>query len=293
MRTHQLIIGILLCCYTSFGQTSYSGNIDKYPIDLIIDINSDGNATGIYVYSNFDDPIQLDGKLAKGRLTLYEKNSLKKTAATFTFNGYQGEHKTAEGTWKNLKTGKELKISLTKNFTIEGEEGDWKDREILQPVSLKNEYFKLLLSKSKEDAVPRVSGIKIIEKKTDRLIQRLDLDCEFRDLNTVSLADYNFDGFTDFSVFESGYAGANTSSMYFLYDPAAKLFFNSGFTGVSLSFDAKTKTITEHNQCCAGRQQTTSIYKLVKNKMVLIKQHCYLWDKKKKDFTERKMKDCE
>ncbi len=97
----------------------------------------------------------------------------------------------------------------------------------------------------------------------------------------------------DFSVFESSYAGPNTSRLYFLYDPKSKSYFESGFTGVSLEFDSKTKRIFERNQCCAGTSVTTAEFKVVKNKMVLIKEHCFKWDEKKQELVERKIKDCQ
>jgi hypothetical protein len=89
------------------------------------------------------------------------------------------------------------------------------------------------------------------------------------------------------------YAGPNTSSLYFLYNTKTKKFFNSGFDGSSLEFDAKEKRIYERNQCCAGTVHTSAVYKVVKNKMVLIEQHCFVWDEKKQDLVERKMKDCQ
>ncbi len=76
-------------------------------------------------------------------------------------------------------------------------------------------------------------------------------------LENITVDDYNFDGIQDFSVFETSYAGPNTSSLYFLYDLKSKKFFKSDFNGVSLEFDMKKKEIFELNQCCAGRQRIT------------------------------------
>lgn len=112
-------------------------------------------------------------------------------------------------------------------------------------------------------------------------------------LYDIEIDDYNFDGKKDFSVFEASYAGSNTTRKYFLYDPQMNKFFDSKFAGVSLTFNQKTKQISELNQCCAGRQQTVSKYKVVNNKMVLVEQHCYIWSEKKQDFIERKLKDCQ
>lgn len=112
-------------------------------------------------------------------------------------------------------------------------------------------------------------------------------------LENISIGDFNFDGILDFAVFETSYTGLNTSSLYFLYDPKSGKYIESGFTGVSLEFDNKAKRIYERNQCCAGSQVTTAEYKVVNNKMVLIKEHCYIWDETKQDMVERKLKECE
>ena len=278
----------------SYSQSNYKGFIDKYPIELILFTYDKQDIRAIYSYQNFDEPIVINGKFEKNSLILYEKNVQGKITATLIFEKYDSKSKLQKGIWKNLETNKQLNISLSKEFDIEnGESIEWNNLEILQPVSLKNYYFKLLISKTKEDFEARVTGIKILQKKTDSLIQEIEMDCQFWGLSNVSVGDYNFDGIEDFSVFESSYAGPNTSSLYFLYDPETKKFFNSKFEGVSLDFDAKTKTIHEHNQCCAGTIHTTAVYKIVNNKMVLVEQHCLIWDEQKQDLVERPMKDCQ
>ncbi|MEO6547155.1 MAG: hypothetical protein ABIN94_04125 [Ferruginibacter sp.] len=294
MVRFRLLIGLLLFVSFSFGQISYSGIIDKYPIELAIEIYPEGTSNGVYVYTNIDEPIDLNGKLTGAGLILYEKDRQKKNTGVFTFARFRKNDISIEGTWKNLLTGKQLKVILTKKFDIEGSfNGQYKDEELIVPSSLKNQYFKLLLTMGAGDASTRVTGIKIFEKKTDQLVQQLEMDCAFIGFNTLQLGDFNFDGFTDFSVFETSYAGPNTSSIYFLYNPQTKLFFESGFSGVSLQFDAKTKTIVEENQCCAGSKLTRVIYKVVKNKMVVKAQYCFTWNENKNMLVKQKWKNCE
>ncbi len=273
------------------GQTSYSGFIGKDPIDLVTNIYSDGDARAIYAFKKNNTPIVLHGKIIKNKLTFLEVSL---DSIALTFEHFDSKQKTIVGTWTDFKTKKEFTITLHKEFEIDDGEGiEWKDREILQPVSFKNQYFKLLISKRKEDFYAHVSGVKIMQKKTDSLIQQINLDCQLSGLNSISLGDYNFDGYLDFEVFERSYAGPNTSSLYFLYNPKTKHYFNSGFSGVSLEFDVKSKTIFERNQCCGGSSITTKVYRMVNNKMVMIKQDCYIWDEKKQDMVKHKMKDCE
>ncbi|RYZ47654.1 MAG: hypothetical protein EOO14_23225, partial [Chitinophagaceae bacterium] len=64
----------LLTMFGAMAQTRYSGFIDKYPVELVTRIYPDGEATAIYTYTNFDEPIVLSGKLEQGRLSLFEKD---------------------------------------------------------------------------------------------------------------------------------------------------------------------------------------------------------------------------
>lgn len=284
----------MLTTSSLYCQSIFSGFIDKYPIELVADISSDGVANAIYVYSKRDEPIIITGTLKNNKLVLYEKDAKNKKSAKLTFNRFDLADSKQNGVWTDLKTNKELKITLDKTFEINyGDSVEWKDREILQPVSLDNKYFKLIVSKKKGEFYATVTGVKIIEKKTDKLLQKLNVDCQLRGLDNISIGDFNFDGILDFSVFETSYAGPNTSSLYFLYDSKSEKYIDSGFSGVSLDFDNKSKKIYERNQCCAGRQVTTAEYKVVSNKMVLIKEHCFRWDEKKQKLIERKLKDCE
>ncbi|MEZ0129295.1 hypothetical protein AB9T88_05755 [Flavobacterium sp. LBUM151] len=263
------------------AQTVYSGFIDKYPIEFVTNVDSDGSGSAIYTYSNYDTPIELTGAMKQKALTFFEKDKNGKQTAKITFQNFNSKNKQLEGVWMDLTTKKELKISLSKTFTIDSKEGDeWKNREILQPVSLKGKYFKLIVSKSKGDYEAKVTGIKILEKKTDKLLQKFDVECQLLGLNNISIEDYNFDGIDDFSVYEAGAAGPNTTSLYFLYDSKTDKYFESDFSGTSLEFDSKTKRITEYNQCCAGSSQITAEYKVVNNKMVLIKKTCLKLDMK-------------
>ncbi len=279
------LFAFLFTSFNLFGQTSYTGFIDKYPIELVTYIYSDGDARAIYAYSKYDEPIEINGDIKENKLTLYEKDAANKDKATLTFDNFDPKSNKLVGIWKDLISNKELKITLTKNFDIEyGDTSEWSNREIIQPNSLKDKYFKLIISKTKDDFFAYVSGVKVIEKGTDKLIQKIDLECQLWGLNNISVGDYNFDGLEDFSVFEQSYAGPNTSSIYFLYNKNTNQYFESGFSGTSLEFDNEAKRIYEHNQCCAGRNHMNAEYKVVNNKMVLIKQTCIEYDEEKEDF---------
>ena len=280
---------LFLTSFTLFGQTNYSGFIDKYPIELVTYIYSDGDARAVYAYSNYDTPIEVNGTLEQQKLTLYEKDANGKNSATLTFANFDPKSQQLEGIWADLNSDKKLKIILAKSFEADyGKNMEWGEKEIIQTVSLKNYYFKLVLSKAKDDYEAKVTSIKILEKKTDKLLQQINLECQLWGLNNIFVGDYNFDGITDFSVFEQSYAGPNTSRIYFLYNPKTKQFFNSGYSGTSLEFDSKNKRIHEYNQCCAGSSHMNAEYKVVNNRMVLVKRTCLTYDEKIGDFKKVK-----
>ncbi|MDR2235899.1 MAG: hypothetical protein LBE92_07225 [Chryseobacterium sp.] len=291
------LLSVLVLAFGSMSaQTVYTGSIGDYPVEMIIDSFSK-TADGLYVYTNFDEPIELsEGTVNNGTLIFHEKETTgkKATKAILTFNGFTENADALSGIWKNVKTGNELNISLTKKYSIEnGENIQWKDRELLQSVSIGNSYFKAVVSKENGSYYPTVTSIKIFEKKTDRLLQELEVSCQLLGLNNITVNDYNFDGIDDFSVFESSYAGPNTSSIYFLFDPKTRKYSESSFSGISLEFDPTKKRVYERNQCCAGTVVTTVEYKVVSNSLVQLAEHCYRWNEKKQKLQEKPMKECQ
>ena len=285
----KIILLFLLATTFLSAQITYTGFIDKYPIEFAADIYSDGVGTGIYAYSNFDTPIVLSAKLTGKTLIFTEKDKNGKESAQLIFQNYNSKNDKLNGTWKDLNSGKELQIQLNKIFDIGSKAiKEWSNKEILQSVSFKDKYFKLVLSKRKDDYEAKVTGVKIIEKRTDKVLQKIDLECQFLGLNDISIEDYNFDGIEDFSVYEAGSAGPDSSSLYFLYNPKTGKYFESGFSGSSLEFDSKTKRIHEHNECCGGTSVMEAEYKVVNNKMVLIKKTCFKYDEKINDLKKVK-----
>lgn len=208
---------LLLISLNLFGQTVYSGFIETSSVEWVTQIYSDGVAQAVYVYSDYDKPVLIEGNYNQKDLIFTEKDTKGNDKAILIFEDFDLKNNQIEGVWKNLKTKEVLKINLTKDFDIDyGDNVEWVNREIIQRASLKNQYFKVVISKKKGVFYPWVTGVKIFEKETDQLIQQIDLDCDFRGLESISIGDYNFDGLEDFSVFESFYAGPNTSSLYFL-----------------------------------------------------------------------------
>ena len=82
------ILTLLLTSINLFSQTTYTGFIDKYPIELVTYIYGDGDAKAIYAYTNFEEPIAINGTLKKNKLNLFEKDKSGKNKATLTFDNF-------------------------------------------------------------------------------------------------------------------------------------------------------------------------------------------------------------
>ena len=276
------VLGFFQLATTAWGQASYVGTVDGAPVELAVNDTDEGLVSGVYFYPKFGTPIALGGELKRGTLTLTEKDAQGKASATFTIPGFGARASRLAGTWRILATGRSLPVTLAAASSP----------DLLQVAALKDSYFKLVLADQPGEA-SRVVAVKILAKKTNRLVQQLAVDCQSQGMYSVAVGDYNFDGLPDFSIFESSYAGPNTSSIYFLYDPAKRRFVNSGYEGTSLEFDEKAKRVYEHNSCCAGTSVTSAEYKVVRNRLVLVAHHCLRWDEKKQKLVERPYSACQ
>jgi hypothetical protein len=286
MRYRLFSLFALLCglAQAALGQASYVGTVGNAPVELALNATEEGLLTGVYIYSKFGTPIALGGQLRRGVLTLSEKDARGKVAATLTIPAFRAGASQLAGTWRSLATGQRLPVALLAAAN---------PGELLQAAALKDSYFKLVLDGPPAGAASRVVAVRLLAKKTNRLVQQLAVDCQLQGIFSVEVGDYNFDGLPDFSVFESSYAGPNTSSLYFLYNPANKQFVDSGFQGTSLEFDAKKKRVYERNSCCAGSSVVTVEYKVLRNKLVELARHCYRWDDKKEELVERPASACQ
>jgi hypothetical protein len=286
MRLNLLLV-LLLFSIAGKSQSSYSGYLGKFPIKLVMYHYSDGVSLAYYAYNKYDSPITINGSLKKGTLALFEKNKDGNNSALLTFEGFEEGNQEIKGKWTNSDSSKAYQITLKKDFDIgSGDNLEWANKELLQSKSTKEHYFKTIIIKEKGDFSARISGVKIFQKQTDKLIQTIELDCQLFGVDNVSVGDYNFDGIQDFSVFEASYAGSNTSSIYILRNPKSDQYVKSDFSGTSLAFDFDSKLIYTHNQCCAGRSHMNATYKVVNNKMILIDKKCLEYDDEKEDFME-------
>lgn len=246
------------------------------PIEMVLNIDGEF-CDGVYMYSRFNEPISIKGNIENKHLTIFELDGDTKIAR-FYFESFEDGKDDYFGTWTNLKTETKLDVHLKKKTSQEF---------LLQSESTKRFYFRGIEENSE-------NYLLIIDKKTNQIFQKMKIEeCAFDNIYDVSVGDYNFDGYEDFSSCMQSYAGPNTSKTYFLFDNKKNVFFASDFYGTSLEFDEKNKLITETNQCCAGASIIKNIYKVKQNNMVLVKEHCYKWSEKLQKHIEKKPKDCQ
>jgi hypothetical protein len=258
---------LLFTSYWTNAQIIYSGQIDKYPIQFILDDYYNENIKAYYLYTRYDDPIELKGRLEDKKLVFEEFDKKGKKTAVIEFNNFSKTKTSIKGKWFGLTNKKPLDITLTKTSEIKsGGEYGWGEKEIISIHTLNNYYFKLSISKKRNEFLPIVTSVTVLEKKTDQIISSFkELNCQFHGIGgSLSFDDFNFDGHQDFAVFESSYAGPNTSSKYFLYNSKTQKFehYKPLDGKISLLFDPTTKKITEVNSCCAGTKLTHIIYEI-------------------------------
>ncbi|MGS0626020.1 FG-GAP repeat protein, partial [Ralstonia sp. VS2407] len=174
----------------------------------------------VYAYTKFNTPIALHGVLKQGTCRLVESNTRGKATAALTIPNFTTAKQTVVGTWKNLATGQQLPLTLTRLENDQSAQDTKAPHELLQVASLPNGYFKVVLTGNPDALGSQLTAVRLFDKKTNRLVQEVPVDCQSHGLHSVSVGDFNFDGYLDFSVFESSYAGPNTSSLYFLFTPA-------------------------------------------------------------------------
>jgi hypothetical protein len=285
------------------GQTSYSGRIGDNPVRMVLERSEHGDkeASAIYAYTEYDKPISLEGTNRDSVVVLREKNDDGDVRARLTLSGFQSSPDTITGTWTRVQGPKELSIELSRNFSLDlAEEVDWGEREnihwperyILQSATLKGRYFMLGVSKEKGESYPTTTGVKIYERGSDQLVQKIDLSGEFRSLNNIEVQDYNFDGHEDFSVFEQQYAGPNVTRIYFLYDSENDIFREKDLPGTSLTFIPEKELFQSRNQSQAGCMVTVSKYTFRGMEVELLEESCYVCNDEGKRV-KREMEACE
>ncbi len=274
----------------ALSQSSYKGRLGNQPITLIMYHHGDGVSQGLYVYHEHDEPLLLTGTLAGQDLTLEQLDNRDSAVAVFSFNKFTPDKDKITGTWKTADTL--LPVSLQRDFKVlYGKTSEFEKIELLQAVHADDHYYKTIVNKKKGDHHGKVVGVKVYQKKTDSLLQTIDLECQLYSINNISVGDYNFDGLQDFSILQANLGGPNTVSLYLLRDPKTGLYEMSKYKGNSLSFNSKNKEVYEYKLGCDGQCQEYATYIVVDNKLVLTKKRCVTYDKHNNKYYDVPCKD--
>lgn len=248
-------IALLLASF-SVHSTQYSGSLGKSSITFQLD---EGSA--LYFYDQYRTPIDLNStaQTAQNTLIFFEKNTSGEPTGEFHL---QKKGPQLVGYWLNIKTHQRLNVSLKMSEDSRG---------IIQQESFKNRYIRVKCLNSG-------TQMTLIDKLSDKTTQQLQVqssDCQ--SFYTISVGDYNFDGFADFSTAGDYFAGPNTTNNYYLYQPQTQQYrFNPQLSIlVTLKFNQQSQIITSTNQCCAGSSITVDSYRWQKNILKKFKGVCY------------------
>ena len=163
---------------------------------------------------------------------------------------------------------------VTSFRTPEEKEADIWDNKIISEQEMEDYIFQLVASKAKDDYNIHWMYVQILDKTSRKLVQQLEIET-YGIGESLEFGDFNFDGYTDFSL-DSGYATLdNKINDSFLFDPKTKTFKDSSIWGSNLEFHEESKTITSSNRCCAGLSSMYETSRIVDDQMIVIEQHCY------------------
>lgn len=208
---------------------NFTGSIDKYPIEMKLEINQKSDSVaGEYYYkkSGNTQKIILDGMLKDGELNLQERtyNSVKRkyeTTGNFKLNYI--DQTSLTGNWR--KPGKN-----TAHLTVK-----LSSRENLKAFNPSNYVFQYARNRVKLDYIPAdaqyyfdLVSLKVFINKSIRWAFT-DFNDVFTKEAEIQLEDLNFDGYLDFKVpiYYPGLAKGDYSYLYFIYYPEKRGFIQS------------------------------------------------------------------
>ncbi|MDH6310553.1 hypothetical protein M2451_003357 [Dysgonomonas sp. PFB1-18] len=200
----------------------FSGFVDKYPIEMTLEIypSQNGYVSGMYKYakSKSKNYLSLEGNIAPSGNIKLEESYYDPKADGFRVSGYFSgsidNGYNISGNWADSAATKSLQLALTpklkefhNGFRFELVTTSDFDDDDVDKI-----YYSLLT-----DVIIRNTDGKEIQTLTgiDRYVQK---DNEADD---IELADYNFDGYPDIAVYYAfpGRTKYDWGQLYFLYNP--------------------------------------------------------------------------
>jgi hypothetical protein len=234
MRNYgRYLMGIIcVLAVDAFSQTIYSGYVGKAAVEMVLETPNQFKDTeyinGIYIYNGYNEPISIAGYYRKHAFVLDEGPD-----EGFVFSAFDIKDSIVRGTWRNQKTKVELPVALKKIHEIGSYPLSPTDSAFRGEVDLLQICFdSTFLFKIEVSFDAAVYGIKIISKKTGKLFQEIEVDCQYNGalgINSIQCGTYA-DGVKSFSIFKSAHFRPDVWSEYLLFrfDPAKKQFRYSG-----------------------------------------------------------------
>lgn len=217
-----------ICAFTnSYSQIIYKGFIGENAIEMIIRVCANNEISGSYSYDIHKAPLKIKGQLPgsslKGLKNMIEINDNGNIISTFEITKHRDDDE-FNGTWTCMSDKKELHFSIQKDIVVSAD-GIFGGMELGQSESLPDKYFKLILKTDSSNFSTFVEKVKVIDKKTDRVVQEISgLSCTLMYFDNVTVFDYNFDGNMDFSIFAAYNGSLKTQRLYFLYNAKTKIY---------------------------------------------------------------------
>jgi len=254
---------------------NFTGSIDKYPIEMRLEINQKSDSVaGEYYYKKNGNTqkIMLEGMLKDGELNLQENtfniaNRKYETTGNFKLNYI--DQISLNGTWqKSAKNTLYLTVKLAA-------------KENLKAFNPSNYVFQYARNRAKLDYIPAdaqyyfdLVSLKVFINKSMRWIFT-----DFEDVYTkeaeIILEDLNFDGYLDFKVpiYYPGLAKGDYSYRYFIYYPEKRGFIqNTQLNEMGVVFFDAVRKEAQTIDADGSGNEGTKYFRWQNEKLFLIKE---------------------
>lgn len=254
---------------------NFTGSIDKYPIEMKLEINQKGDSVaGEYYYTKNGDAnkIILEGMLKDGELNLQERAyNIKKgkyeTTGNFKLNYI--DQISLIGNWqKPAKNANPLMVKLTA-------------RENLKAFNPSNYVFQFTRNRVNLEYLPadaqnyfNLLSLKVFVNKSMRWAF-VDFDDVYTKEAEIVLQDFNFDGYLDFKVpiHYPGLAKGDYSYLYFIYNPQKRGFIQSKqLNALGVIFFDAVKKQAETIDADGSGNEGTQYFKWQNGKLFMVKE---------------------
>jgi len=254
---------------------NFTGSIDKYPIEMRLEINQKSDSVaGEYYYKKNGNTqkIMLEGMLKDGELNLQENTfniAKRKYETTGNFKLNYIDQISLNGTWrKSAKNTLYLTVKLAA-------------KENLKAFNPSNYVFQYARNRAKLGYIPAdaqyyfdLVSLKVFINKSMRWIFT-----DFEDVYTkeaeIILEDLNFDGYLDFKVpiYYPGLAKGDYSYRYFIYYPEKRGFIqNTQLNEMGVVFFDAVRKEAQTIDADGSGNEGTKYFRWQNEKMFLIKE---------------------